>query len=158
MINTLNDPLRGVDLTTLRRLLSVMFKPPSRHPATSSKAPVMLTPAFRDASALHSMTLLMLSSLPMAADVASATAAEEDDELFRPTPIGISDLVEMVPEYSLGDSPHILRTEATISTASFVSVHISKAAKPCQRSISWPGIVGHRHRFASRTSSVSTGS
>src|SRR5437899_2743148 len=63
MINTLNDPLRGVDLTTLRRLLSVMFKPPSRHPATSSKAPVMLTPAFRDASALHSMTLIMVISL-----------------------------------------------------------------------------------------------
>src|SRR5947209_14706340 len=110
-----------------------MFKPPSRHPATSSKAPVMLTPAFRDASALHSMTLLMLSSLPMAADVASATAAEEDDELFRPTPIGISDLVEMVPEYSLGDSPHILRTEATISTASFdsaVSPFISTLQSP----------------------------
>src|SRR2546428_12927175 len=90
MINTLNDLLRGVDLTTLRRLLSVKFNPPSRHPATSSKAPVTLTPAFRDASALHSMTLLMLSSFPRAAEGASATAAEEEDDFFRPTPIGIS--------------------------------------------------------------------
>ena len=121
MINTLNDLLRGVDLTTLRRQLSVKFNPPSRHPATSSKAPVTLTPAFRDASALHSMTLLMLNSFPRAAEVASATAAEEEDELFRPTPIGISDLVEMVPEYSLGVSPQLPRTEATISTASLDS-------------------------------------